>query len=221
MLQFYDRDWAGAEREHKRAIELNPSGNHHGYALYLSELGRHEEAIREIKLSEEADPLVIPLKVNIGLIYFHAHQYDNALMQYQRVLALEPNLQLHGRIGRAYVLKGMYSEGIAEVRKAAGSDASRSALVSWAYAASGNRTEAVKILNESRKRLASGESVSKVNIAATYTALGDKDQAFAWLAKAYEERPGSISYLKVNPMFDSLHSDPRFADLLRRSGFPL
>jgi serine/threonine-protein kinase len=221
ILQFYDRDWAGSEREYKRAIELNPSGIHHGYALYLSELGRHEEAIKEIKLAEESDPLVIPLKTNIGFIYLNARQYDRGLEQFRRVLELEPNNQgMHSNIGRVYVHQGMYNEGIAELRTGAGSNASRSALLAWAYAVSGNRSEAIKILDESLKWLTSGGTVSKVNLAAVYAALGDKDQAFAWLEKSYEERPGSISFLKVNPVFDSLHSDPRFTDLLRRSGFP-
>jgi tetratricopeptide (TPR) repeat protein len=120
-------------------------------------------------------------------------------------------------------IKGMYDQGIAELRKGielSGADPSRRPIVALAYAASGNKNEAIKILGESLKRLASRENVSKVTTALTYAALGDRDQAFAWLEKAYGEHSDQLLAVKVDPAFDSLRSDPRFTDLVRRIGFP-
>ena len=217
VLHVYEWDWAGSEREYQRALELNPSYSdaHHGYALYLSTLGRHEEAIREIHLAEELDPLTVPVKGNIGLIYLNARQYDRAIEQYRRVLNIETHrLEMHGNIGLAYIYLGRYDEGFAEFRKAKGP---RGALLAWAYAVSGNRREAIKILDE-RLKPSQGANVSFVNIAQVYTALGEKEQAFAWLEKALEKRSTYLFTLNVNPAFDSLRSDPRLTDILRRVG---
>jgi tetratricopeptide (TPR) repeat protein len=226
VLHNHDWDFASAEREVKRAIELKPNDSeaHWVYALHLSELGLHDEAIREIKLAEQLDPLSTLLKGAVGDMYFYSRQYDRAIEESRRVIALEPNLSnLHLNLGRAYVQKGMYDEGIAEIRKGvelSGGNASRVALLAWALARTGNRSEATKVLDESLRRLANGEEVSKVRIAATFGALGDRDQAFAWLEKAYQERSPVLVIVKVDPILDSLRSDPRFADLLRRVGLP-
>ncbi len=228
VLMRLDWDWVGAEREFKRAVELDPSNSdaHGGYALYLQFLGRFDQAIREIDLAQELDPLTLTHKYNAGATYSFARQHDRAIEQYRRRLDTQPNNpQTHAGLGIAHVYKGMYEEGIAELRKASdlSGNASMRALLAWGYAASGNRSEAIKILDESIKQLSNGgpaHPYSKLWISAAYTALGNRDQAFTWLEKAYQERSHSLLTLKTNPAFDNLRPDPRYHDLLRRIGFP-
>ena len=226
FLLTFDRDWAGAEREFKRAIELNPSdsGARMTYAVHLTFLGRHDEAIREIDLAQELDPLSIIIKVTAANLYLMARQHDRAIEQYRRLLDTQPNnFSLHLWLGEAYMYKGMHGEGIAELRKASelsGGAPGIRALLAWGYAVSGNRSEAIKILDERVKWLSNGGPSLKVFIAAAYTALGDQDQAFAWLEKAYQEHSLQLILLKIDPMLVSLRSDPRYADLLRRLRFP-
>lgn len=211
-------DWVGSEREYRRAIELDPNSGHHGYALLLSDLGRHQEAIGEIQLAEKLNPLEIPLKVNMGEIYLFARQYDRAIEQFRQLLNVAPDdPYLHRGLGGAYMFTGMYNKGLAELRQAVEAKPLDRPLLAWAQALAGNRREAKEILAESLKRLAKGEQTSKRNLALVYAALGDKDQAFIWLEKAYQERSG-LATLKVHPALDSLRSDPRFDGLLRRIG---
>jgi tetratricopeptide (TPR) repeat protein len=185
-------------------------------------LGQHDQAIREIELAQELDPLTLPLKTNVGFIYLNARQHDRAIEHFRRLLDTQPNnLTLHYALGLAHMYKGMHEEGIAELLKISdlsGSDAFASAYLAWGYAVSGNRSQAIKMFDEILK--SSGGAVSKVTIAKIYTALGDRDQAFAWLEKAYQERSGALLTLKCSPAFDNLRSDPRYQDLLRRIGFP-
>lgn len=125
---------------------------------------------------------------------------------------------LHLGLGVAYVFNGTYDKGLAALRKTVEAEPHRRPLLAWADVLAGDRRQAIKILDESLKRLAKGEKISKQNIALVYVALGDKDQAFSWLEKAYQEGSGQLSYIKIDPTFDSLRSDPRFDELLRRIG---
>jgi len=223
LLLFADWDWAGAEREFKRFIELNPSAPRMGYAIYLVRVGRFDEAIRESELSQQLDPLSFMFKAAAGNIYLLAGRHDRALEQLRPLVEAQPNNWIIRQwLGQAYIMKGLHTEGLSELRKAedlSGLSGS-SPIVAWAYAVSGNRSEAIKRLNESLKLQSSGARVSKVGIAAVYTALGDSDQAFAWLEKAYQERSEDVVGLKVYPAFDRLRSDARYQDLLRRIGVP-
>ena len=224
ILQHSDWDLAGAEREYKRALELNPSYSdaHSGYSLVLSAVGRHDEAIRQGTQALELDPLTIPFKGNLGRLYINARQYDRAIEYLRRVRDLEPNTSVvRVVLGVAYVHRGLYEEGIAEIREGLGRRGSGAELLNlaWAYAMAGRKNEAIKIL-ELFKRQTSGGSISKVQFAQVYTALGDKDHAFAWLEKAYEEHSDALGILKVDPAFDGLRTDLRFEDLLRRVGLP-
>jgi serine/threonine-protein kinase len=224
VLHRFDWDFARSENEYERAIELNPSYSdaHHGYALYLSDLGRHDQAIREIELAQALDPLTLPLKTNVAFIYLYARQNDRAIEHFQRLADTQPkNLNTHYGLGMAYIYNGMHAEGMEELRKLfdlSEGDALAKTYLAWAYAVSGDRDKAIKMLDEILN--SRGGAVSKVTIAEVYTALGNKDQAFAWLEKAYQEHSGSLLSLKRNPSFDSLRSDPRFTDLLQRIGFP-
>jgi serine/threonine protein kinase/TolB-like protein len=219
----YDWDWPGAEREFRRALELNPSyaDAHRAYALHLTRTGRTEEGLAEMKRAQQVDPLSLWISMHLGWAYYVDRRYDEALGQLQRTLEMGRNYApAHWGLGLCYLQKGRYREAIVAFQKAVeqgGLGVASVASLGYAYAVSGNRTGAVKILEqlqeESKRRY-----VPAAWIAAVYAGLGKKDQAFSWLEKAYEDR--SLLYLKVDPMFDSLRSDPRLQDLLRRMNFP-
>jgi eukaryotic-like serine/threonine-protein kinase len=215
----YDWDRSGAEREFQRAIELNPSSPlaHHGYSFALAMTGRFDEAVAEGKRTLELDPLSIPANRQLGYTFYFARQYDQAIEQLRRTLELDPNfIPALTSLGSAYLQKSMYREGIAEFEKAlAISPGNTQALwrLGYAYAVTGRRAEAQKVLDELSKK----KYVPAFTMAIIYTGLGQKDQAFQWLEKSYEEHDsGPFSFVKVYPIFDPLRSDPRFADLLRR-----
>ncbi len=215
----FDWDWLAAEREFKRAIELNPNyaTAHHWYGMYLVRMGRFDEALSEIKQAQKLDPLSLIINADMGAPLFFARQYDQAIEQHRKTLEMDLNFPpTHLRLGAAYEQKGMYQEAIAEYQRAielSGDNTKTSVVLGYAYAVSGRRAEAQKELDQLKE-----QSNSPYDIAMIYTALGDKEQAFEWLEKAYEDRSGGLVFLKVDPGLDSLRSDPRFADLLRRVG---
>jgi serine/threonine-protein kinase len=219
----YDWDWLVAEREIKRAIELNPnySMTHQLYADYLRVMGRPDEAIAEIKRSQELEPLSLNTSAVVGIHFYFAHQYDQAIEQCQKTLDLDPNFApAHLYLGWAYVQKARYEEAIAAAKKASSlspSDLRTVSALGHAYAVSGQTSEAVNILDQ-LKELSRQRYISPHDMAIIYTGLGEKEQAFAWLDKAYADRSWPLPLLKVDPRFDSLRSDPRFAGLVRRIG---
>jgi serine/threonine-protein kinase len=216
-----DWDWSGAESEYKRALELNPNyaAAHLYYSSYLSKMGRHDEAISEGKRAVELDPLSLSIKANMGIAYFLARRYDQAMEVYQKILEMDSNFNTaHFMLAIVYSVKGMYKESIAECQKIIeleGSNPVTLVLLAQTYALSGKKDEAQKILDQVKS---SKEYVAPHDIAQLYAALGDKEEAFKWLEKAYEARDGQLGYFKVIPLMDSLRSDPRFQDLLRRVG---
>ena len=225
-LRALDLNWSAAEEERKRALELNPhsvdahaSGNSHLFAF-----GRFDEALRHLKYAQELDPLSPNIYADIGLLFYFARQHDRAIEQLQKALELDPNfVPAHARLTWVYVTKGMYEEAITEQKKAIAIEDPtgrwrRTAMLGYVYAVAGKRDEAQKILSD-LKELAKQRNVSPLNFALIYVGLGDRDQAFAWLNKSHEERPDSLMFIKVNPLFDSLRSDSRFIDLLRRMKF--
>jgi len=222
---YYQRDWVGAEREYKRAIELNPNypTAHQWYAVYLMSAGRFDEALAENRRAQELEPLSLPINMTLGWVLLNARQYDQSIEQLRKTLEMDPNFILtHHRLGLVYEQTGKYDEAIAEFRQVRNLSAGKPlgvALLAHAYALSGNRAEAQKTLAELQK-ISGQHYVSPASIAIIYAALGDKDQAFAWLEKADKERDGLLARLRVDPRFDSLRSDPRFADLARRIDIP-
>jgi adenylate cyclase len=223
---FYDWDWSAAERGYKRALELNPNSAyaHNMYGIiYLTPMGRHEEGITELKRALELDPLSISAHNDFGWAFVHARQHDQAIEQFQKLLEMEPNLsQGHWGLGEAYLQKGMYKEAIAEMQKMvdlAGGSADVEGYLGWAYGVAGQRDEALKVLDTLKER-AKQEPVDPTAFAFIYAGLGEKDQAIEWLQKAYEEPAGSweLMWLKVEFMYDSLRSDPRFTELLKKVG---
>ncbi len=221
----FDWDRSDAERECRRAIELNPNyaTAHQRYGLNLLWRGQFDEAAAEIKRAQELDPLSLILNTNVGEVFYFSRQYDRAIEQYRRALELDSSFfWAHERLGRAYAQKRMYEEAIAEFQKAitlAGAGPVMSGGLGYSYAVSGRRAEAQKLLDE-LKQLSKQHYVWPYDIATIYAGLGENEQAFKWFEKAYEERSGWVIYLKVEPMFDSLRSDPRFQDLMRRVGLP-
>jgi serine/threonine-protein kinase len=219
-------DLAGAEREYQRAIELGADSEvHGGYSLYLSVVGRHTEAIAQMERAQELDPLTRPLKINLGFVYAQAHQYDRAIEQFRNLLDLDANdgwVRLN--LGVAYVYQRWYEEGIAEIQKVIetvefGPNQYPQGYLAWAYAKAGKRGEALKLLNE-LKALAQQFPVLTIELARTYAVLGDTEQALAWFDRAYRARTYRLLLLNCFPEFDSLHSDSRWQELLRRLKFP-
>ena len=220
---FHEWDWAGAEKQFKRAIELNPSypTAHSWYGEFLMVQGRFDEALAEMNRASELDPLSPVLNLALGYRFYYAHQYPQAIEQIQKTLAMDAMfVPAHAFLGRAYEQRGMYREAIAELRKAlelSEGDTNQLAALGHAYALSHDRAESNKILDQLKER-SQQTYVPPVSIALIHAGLGDKNQAFDWLQRAYEDRSSGLLYLKVDPAFDILRSDPRFTDLLRRVG---
>ncbi len=225
VKHFYDWDWQGAEREFKRAIEINPNyaDAHKMYAFYLSAMGRFDEALAEMKRAQELDPLSLEKIAGAGDILRYQRQYDQAIEKYQKALEMDSNSGFaHWAIGNAYVNQGMYLEAIAEYQKAiplSGDSPDEPASLGYAFALSGKGKEAFQIIDDLKRR--SKESyIPPTLIAMVYAGLGENEQAFEWLDKAYDGQDSNLVYLKVDPMFDNLRSDPRYANLWRRVGLP-
>jgi tetratricopeptide (TPR) repeat protein len=222
-LDGFDWDFDSAEKEFRRAIELNPgyATAHHWYAWHLSLLGRYEEAIAEMRKAENLDPLSLIINADLAELLLLAHAYDDSIRQSRKTIEMDPNFAFaHNQLGQAYLQKQMRDEAVAELQKAvqlSGGSPTCIANLARAYVISGRRSEAVRLLTDLKKRSNPGHSYAP-EIAVIYVALGDRDQAMNWLEKGYEERfnPGVLQ----RPGFDPLRSDPRFDELLRRIGLP-
>jgi TolB-like protein/Tfp pilus assembly protein PilF len=227
ILRDYDWDYAGALREIDRAIQLNPNyaTAHQWRAESLSPLERHEEAIAEAKRGLELDPLSIIINRILGEMYFHARRYDEAIAQFRKTIEIEPNFpSAHWMLGRVYEAKRQYSEAVEEFIKMieVSGPGARSLgnpkEMHDAYANGGWNGYLRYFIAECRKPETTGGYKPAYPVAASFAELGEKDEAFAWLAKAYDERDYQLTLLKVAPEMDNLRSDPRFTDLLRRVG---
>jgi eukaryotic-like serine/threonine-protein kinase len=222
ILWQQDWDWAGAEREFKRSIELDPNGSSEarfGYARILSSQGRREEAVREIETAQQLFPAAFIDEALVGYIYKDARQYDRALEKFRSVKQIRPD-NTTARYGLAEVLslKGLHQEAITEAEellKLTGGRPVARMFLGGIYARAGRAVEAKKILDEYKKQT----DPNAVLIAATCLSLGDKEQAFAWLEKAYAERSNDLlTGIRASPVYDKLRDDPRYAALVRRVG---
>ena len=222
----HEWDWAGAEREFERAIELNANDAiaHQFYSIYLRVLKRFDEAMAEAKKAQELDPLSLSINTSVGSLFYFARQYDQAIEQLSKTLELDPNFVMaHFYLGWAFEQKGMYEEAIAAFQKVvhiSGNVPEFGAGLGHAYAVSGNTVKAREVLNE-LKALAKQRYVSPYDLALIHTGLGEEDEALDWLEKAYEERSVELALLKVDQRLDTLRKDSRFTDVLRLIGFPL
>jgi eukaryotic-like serine/threonine-protein kinase len=218
-----DWDWIGAENEYKRAINLNPNyaTAHHWYAIHLMYMARSDESLAEIRQAQRLDPLSLGINKDFAVIMLYAGRYDEALGQCRKALEIDPDfLPMYTFVAQAYEGKQMYAEAIAELQRAhswSPEDPWISYGLAQAYALAGMKNEAQRIVTELGRSSKQSQFLPK-ELALLNALLGEKDKAFEILQKAYENHYFVVSELKVDPRFDSLRSDPRYADLLHRIG---
>ena len=225
FAKHFNWSWEVAEQEFKRAIELNPNYAyaHNSYAGYLMSRGRVEESIASSDRARELDPLSLAISVQRGFMLENARRYDESIEQLLSVVSFDPNhYQAYWMLGHVYACSGRFAEGVQAAQKAV--ELSKRApgalgILGFTYGLAGQKSDAKKVLDELLE-LNKSRYVTPAAIAWVYIGLGDSERAFIWIEKAYEERSNFIAYLGVVPIVDSLHSDPRFSDLLRRVGLP-
>jgi serine/threonine-protein kinase len=224
ILMNYDWNWSEAEKEFRRSIELKPdyATAHQWYAIhYLTATGRLEEAVQEMKKALELDPASLVMNTFMGATLYYAGRYDEAIDQCRRTIEMDPNFAVaHWHLGLAYEQKQILDAATEEFKKAislsGGSPLMRAAL-GRAYAESQKKHEANEMLNELNE-LAKRQYVSAYEVAKIYVALGNSEQAFQLLEKAYAEHSFHLANLNACPQFKSVRSDPRFQDLVQRIG---
>jgi serine/threonine protein kinase/Flp pilus assembly protein TadD len=224
-ILFNDWDWAAAERELRRGIDLDPRSPiaHMAYSAFLGLMERQEEALVQMNRGRELDPLSVTTRGVKAFRLFSARRYDEAIEESKSALELDPTaIQARATLGRAYLQKGMVGPAIAELERTV--DLSRRDMgpVAWlgyAYGVAGQKEKAQAVLRELQQRFQEGY-VSPPLVALVFLGLGDRDRAFEWLEKGYALRDSLIVRLNATREFDALRSDPRFADLKRRVGLP-
>jgi eukaryotic-like serine/threonine-protein kinase len=221
---YYDWDWAGAEKDFQHAIELNPNSAaaHHWYGAFLSKLGRHAEAQRELQKARELDPLSSLISTSVGWDYYASGQPDRAIEQLRKTLEMD---QEYGPARRllevCYEQKGMFKEALTEWQKTftLANNPELAAAIGQDFATSGYKAVLQDWL-EGLQELSKREYVSPYEVAQVHARLGDREQVFSWLEKAYAERDSGIVALRVEPAFQGLRSDPRWQNLVKRIGIP-
>jgi tetratricopeptide (TPR) repeat protein len=226
---YADWNWPMAEREFRRAIELNPNSalSHDRYAECLKMRQRLSESMAEALKAQELDPLSPEIVSQVGSVYFFMRRYDDAIAQYQKALELNTSLAgVRAFLAWSYAMKHEYAKALTEYEKIADQDKSVApenqivaSRLGWIYAVSGRRGDALKIADEFRD-LSSRSYVDFYFLAGIYAGLNDKDETFRLLQKGYEEHSAGMLYLAIDVFGDGLRSDPRYADLLRRMGLP-
>jgi TolB-like protein/DNA-binding winged helix-turn-helix (wHTH) protein/Tfp pilus assembly protein PilF len=222
----YDWDWPGAEREFRRAIQLNPGqGITHGmYAQYLDSMGRFEEAFRECQIARELDPVALILIDTAGDHFLILRQYDKAIAEFRKALDMDANfVEAHEDLALAYFSKGMKEESITELEQEAIIDGENdlAEAMKIAYARGGYKGALRSQLKYFKNRRSAGSYVSFWDEALVNAQLGNKDLVLQALEKAFSERDGNMVGLNVDPFWDAIRPDPRFQDLVRRVGFPM
>ncbi|HYV00216.1 MAG TPA: tetratricopeptide repeat protein [Pyrinomonadaceae bacterium] len=221
ILFWYEWDWAAAQREWKRANELDPSYPS-DYPLYLAAIGRLEEAVKAQEVVHQRFPLDLNVNLDFAGILLSAGRYDDSIEQTRKALELDQNFWWsYQTLGLAYERKKQYSEAVAALERARLADDNPSSLgyLGYVYGKAGKKAEAQKALEE-LKELSKKRYVSPYNFACVYTGLNDKDQAFEWLERTYQERSFFMTQLKADTVLDNLRPDPRFKDLLKRMNLP-
>jgi TolB-like protein/DNA-binding winged helix-turn-helix (wHTH) protein/Tfp pilus assembly protein PilF len=225
VIELYDWDWQGVEKEYRRALELNPNDAmaHDWYGGYLQAMGRNEEGFVQVRQAMQLDPLNAHLADDLGFHFYTARQYDDAIRALQKTFELEPDDgEAHLGLGWVYGEKKMYREAVAELEKVVNLwNRNNVAVASLGkvLGSSGRKQEARKLLEELEER-SKHRYTSPYLIALVQIGLRERDQAIASLEQGYTNRDQWMMYLKADPRWDDLRSDPRFQDLLRRVGFP-
>jgi TolB-like protein/Tfp pilus assembly protein PilF len=221
--KLHDWEWEGAEKELERSIELNPGypSAHHWYSEHLTAIGRCDESITELKLAGELDPLSLVISADLGRAFYYARQYDQVIKQEARTLEMDSNFWLsHINLGRCFTKKGMHAEAIGELQRArelSPGNTETLSFLGFAYAAAGKRDEAQEMLRELDDQ-SKRSHVPPYHFAVVHAGLGENDKSFEWLERAFEKHSVDLFTLKVEPMFDTLRSDSRYQNLLRRVG---
>jgi TolB-like protein/class 3 adenylate cyclase/Flp pilus assembly protein TadD len=222
---YYDYDWIRANEGFHRALELNPNSavTHEWYSIiYLSPMGRHEEAIAHGKRAKELDPLTAYIRSDLAWAYNQARRYDEAIAECEQIRGIDPDLHLtYSCLGFAYWQKGMLEQAVAAYERGVElepGDLYLKADLAIVYAAAGRKDQAQKILEEFEEN-ARREYVSPYALAMAHMAVGDLDGTFAWLDKMYEERTPWLIFMNVHPRYDGLRGDPRWHELMRKIGF--
>lgn len=223
-VKFYaDWDWPGAEAEYKRAIQLNPSDSeaHRMYSVFLSAMGRSNEALAQMQTAQNLDPVSIFTNSSAGWTYYFARQFDRAIDQCQKTLELEPNdVGAHSCLGYAYMAKKEYAKAVAECKKAADlstGEPLRLEALGLAYGLAGQKDEARRLLAELQAK-SETQYVPPYFLATVQVGLGEKERALGLLERGYNERDAYMTWLKVEPALDPLRAEPRFKQLLARLG---
>lgn len=217
----YDWNWAESEEEFKIAIELSPNyaGAYDGYGVCLAQIGKFDEALKQLKQAQQLDPLSLVIQVHIGWVYFYSGKYDLAIEQYQRALEMDPNyIWARAHLSQAYEQKKMFAQAIAELRQViAASSVTHRHLAGLAhiYAENGVKNEAQMLLANLLER-ENKQYVSPYSVALVYAGLEQREQAFNWLNKGMEQRAGRMVRLQFDPRFKNLRSDSRFIAVLNR-----
>jgi TolB-like protein/DNA-binding winged helix-turn-helix (wHTH) protein/Flp pilus assembly protein TadD len=225
LLYRFDRNWAGAEREFKRALELNPNyaPAHHWYSMYLAIVGRRQQALAEAQKAYELDPLSPVVGANLAKKLQENGQYDKAIDQAKRTLEVEPNSAVtHAVLGIVFEDKKMYAEAITEYKAAlqlGGAPGEMRGLLGFVYAATGDLRNAEKMIRE-LKQLWPGHAHAALDLAVVYSGLGQKSLALYWLGKASEKEVGDLIEVGQDPHFVALRSDQRFQGLVKQVGLP-
>lgn len=226
LIRFqYDWDWAGAEKEFKTALEINPNyaPAHHFFADYLKAMGRFDEALVEIEKARELDPLSLAINIGVGHVLYLSHQYDKAIEEYRRAVELDPSfMATHVWFGRPYLEKGLFTQAIAELETAvrlSGESTLALAMLGHGLASAGRADEALQILEKLKERSKS-QYVPSYWIAVIYNGFKDREQTVAWMWKAFEERSSWLVWSNVEPRFDWLRNAPEFAALMQAMKFP-
>lgn len=226
IKHLYEWDWAGAEREFQRALDLNRNyaTAHQWYAEYLRMMGRHEESLRQMQRARELDPLSPIIHAGVGWCYYAAREFDQAIRECQKAVEITPDFGMASAcLAEAYLEAGLVNENIAEVERwqtLRGRAPQEVTKGRRAYERGGLKGYWRFRLERARERIRKGEDQNLTFVAGGYARLGEKDAALAWLERAYEERDPALGDINVGVRFDSLRSDPRFKDLQRRMNFP-
>jgi TolB-like protein/DNA-binding winged helix-turn-helix (wHTH) protein/Tfp pilus assembly protein PilF len=221
IAQNYDWDWPTAEKEYRRAIQLNPNyaTGHHWYAECLALQGRFHEAFPEIESARQLDPLSLIIATDYGAILYFSRQYDRAIEQFRAVLDMEPNFPRAHMLVWAYVQKGQFADALAaaEAWRRRDNVPWNWAMTAYIFGRSGNHAKANLALDQLEKA-AQHRPLDSLSFAIAHIGMGNNDQAMVWLERAYAEHSSSLSAIKVDPTYDPVRSDPRFQDLVRRIG---
>jgi serine/threonine protein kinase/tetratricopeptide (TPR) repeat protein len=224
LRRFFDWEWSSAEREFREAVRLNPgyATGRRWYGQFLSGMGRHEEAISEVRHALDLDPLSVIIHTALGDVLFYARRYDDAIAVYRKALELDPDFQAgHSDLARALEHSGRVGDAIRSYERAValagGSMADPTVGLANASAAAGRRDEALAVLEELKRRR-DRQYVSAWGLASIYARLGESGAALEWLECAYNEHDSTLVWLKVHPRFDALRSEPRFMALIRKMG---